>query len=1210
MRLLICFATVVAAHLPCAFFAQTLAPATTRQIQFIWEKSETPFKGEVKDVVDSVFSELAHQGLFAIALHQRTAELEGHWNELIPTASSVSHNLLTANSFIRPGMRSIVIPKAVVPEDWYGGDWHVIEDGITHSCELDVPVAIEVPFGIEAISIGVRCVQNGAVHEAHVLLPVFGFESCVQPDLPPWPGSNSSDPHWVGVFHEGVPVTGQALVKLGDDGVFDKPLVLIEGFDPDLQDNSPSFGYGDLNWEVLWNCEGNFNSALDALSPLLDSLLHENFDFVFLDFENGTQSIAHQSALLEYVLNLCSSYRSGYDPLVLIGPSMGGVVGRYTLRQMELQGSDHCTRLFVALDSPFRGAHLPVALQEAIAFFSTISSDAAALQEALLSPAAGELLVGSPLHAPSIRSALESFQLTYGLPSCPINLGIANGHVDFPTDIPSLWYGANESFFGWDLVDISLWSQPGNSDHPSSTSTDWVIFEGSLLNDDWSWGEPLFFEGTAWQPNGQPVLESLPGSYSNHLGQFQLAMEQAGITTDDGTSHSMYIPVHSALDLALDQSFEPSEIPFDFWEMEPAAVGSALHCDISHHTQILLNAIIEGQPTVSSQNDPNAVRLGWENHHARSLSQIENNDVEAIEIGTTAANGSGIWPPFEARNTACAPPIVIEENQIMLIGDTLGSGRGSFKLLPHTALVLKGELHIGPHSEFILEENAMLQLDGGKICVHPFGKLTQMPNAKIETATSSVIELNGATAQWNMAGDLIVQYSDTLTISSSASGNMGSWIWKGNSVYTYIHENGLLHFKSDQGGFAEVQMQNQGGHLITGDGKSSWQNAVFVLGQDANWVIQAKTYFESCHILGTGSIAFMQMTNRLNWQSGTIENCQFSASNAGIAAIRLTDVRANHVEIQLDSIGARIDNCKFENCSLSAHATAENTSIQNTLFIGGFEESGQLHLVQSSHPLRLEDCEFTAHTKGIESINTTIKMACNVWSNLDTAIHLMSGARLIASHPWGQNEWLENGIHIVCDASWMPEFVEGGNRMGDADDALFLGTIADEFEDSYSNGPFLVQQNENTWPGSIPGVPMIVPYTGLYLDSTNIEIMFKDASPALGICTSTSPIEASSQLKFSNPQLNSKEHHGVTVYPIPTSDALTIEWERVSNELWNAPYLRLLDMTGRLLYEEHNIPSSATSYSLQVHGLPNGIYRLEIRTDENLIGSAAVVIDH
>ena len=894
---------------------------------------------------------------------------------------------------------------------------------------------------------------------------------------------------------------------------------------------------------------------------------------------------------------------------MLIGPSMGGVVGRYTLRQMELQGSDHCIRLFVALDSPFRGAHLPVALQEAIAFFSTISADAAALHEALLSPAAGELLVGSPFHAPSTRSALESFQLTYGLPSYPINLGIANGHVEFSNDIPSLWYGANESFFGWDIVDISLWSQPGNSAHPSSTSTGWVIFEGSLLNDDWSWGEPLFFEGMAWQPNGQPVLESLPGSYSNHLEQFQLAMEQAGIATDNGTNHSMFIPVHSALDLALDQSFEPSEIPFDFWEMEPAAVGSALHCDISHHTQILLDAIIEGQPAIPS-NDPNAIRLGWENHHARSLSQIEGIDVEAIEIGTTAANGSGIWPLFEARNATCSPPIVIEENQMLLIGDTLGSGRGSFKLLPNTALVLEGDLHIGPHSEFILEENALLQLHGGKICVHPFGKLTQMPNAKIETTTSSEIELNSATAQWEMAGDLIVQSSDTLTIASRTAGNMGSWIWKGNSVYTSIHENGLLLLKSDHGGFAEVQIQDQGGHLITGDGKSTWQNVVFVLGQDANWVIQSKTHFESCHILGTGSNAFMQITNRLNWQSGTIENCLFSASNAGIAAIRLTDVTANHAEIQLDSIGAKIDNCKFENSSLSAHALAENASIQSTLFTGGFEESGQLNLAQSSHPLRLEDCEFTAHTKGMESTNTTIEMACNAWYNLDTAIHLMSGARLIASHPWGENEWFENGIHIVCKASWMPDFVEGGNRMGGADDALFLGTIINEFGEPYSNGPLWVQQNENTWPGSILGVPMIVPYTGLYLDSTNIEILFKDASPALGVCTSNSPIQAVSQLKFSDPQLNAPNHHGVTVYPIPASDALTIDWGQAGDEIWHQPYLRLLDMNGRVVLEEHGITTSQTTWTLRVSGLPNGFYRVEMRTDENLIGAAAVIIDH
>jgi len=1209
MRHLNCIATVVASLLPCVLFAQTLEPAISRQIQFIWEKSEVPFKGEGKQVVDSVFKALAHEhGLFAVALQQRTGQLENHWDQLIPSASPNTHNLLTANSFIQPGQRSIVIPQSLVPEDWHDGDWYLISDGILHSCELDVPVSIEIPIGTEATSIGVRCEHGGTVHEAHVLLPVFGFESCVEPDLPPWPESNGLDPHWVGVFHEGIPVTGQALVKLGDDGIFDKPLVLIEGFDPDLQNNSPSYGYGDLNWEVLWNCEGNFNSALDALSPLLDSLLHENFDFVFLDFQNGTQSIAHQSALLEYVLDMCASYRIGYEPLVLIGPSMGGVVGRNTLRQMELQGTEHCTRLFIALDSPFRGAHLPVSLQEAIAFFSTISADAAALQDALLSPAAGELLVGSPFHAPSVRAELESFQLEHGLPTRSINLGIANGHADFTYAIPSLWYEANESFFGWDLVDIALWSQPGNASHPESNLSQWVIFEGSLLNDDWSWGEPLFYEGTAWQPISQPVLESLPGSYSNHLGQFQLALEQAGIAPDNGSTQSMFIPVHSALDLELEQSYDPDEVPFDLWEMEPYEVGSAFHCDISHHTQILLDAIVEGQPATASAD--NAIQLGWENHFARSLTQIDSSEVEVIEIGTTAANGTGIWPRFDARNTACAPSITLYDDQVMLIGDTLGSGRGSFNLLSNTTMILEGDLHIGPHSELILEENAVLHLQGGKICVHPFGKLTQLPDSKIETTSSSMVELNGATSQWEMAGDLIIQNSDTLTITARTAGNMGSWIWKGNSVYTSIQDNGLLLLKSVNGGFAEVQMQNQSGHLITGNGKSSWQNAVFSLGEEVDWAVHSRTDFENCHVLGTGANASMFVMNRLKWHYGTIENCQFSASNAGIAAIRLTDVAANQAEVHLDSIGVRLVDCTFENSSVHGHALAQNSSLQGTFFFGGIGENSQLQLDQNPHPVRLEDCEFTSNNKGIESSYTTMQLACNAWSHLDTAIHLLTGSRLVACLPWGQNEWVENGTHIVCEASWMPDFVGGGNRMGDAEDALFLGNIVNEFAVPTSNGPFLVQQNENSWPGSILGVPMIVPYTSLYLDSTTIEIIFKDASPNIGMCTSPTPTDASSQLKYSGSKLNSNANREFTVYPIPTTDALTIDWGYVGDQVWHEPCVRLLDMAGRVVFENYAISTSSSHWTFELGDLSNGIYQLEMRSNLELIGTTTVIIGH
>src|SRR5690606_10315673 len=62
------------------------------------------------------------------------------------------------------------------------------------------------------------------------------------------------------------------------------------------------------------------------------------------------------------------------NPFVLIGHSMGGVIGRYALRYMETPAyitwsgaykpeRMHNTRLFISLDAPHQGANIPLALQ-------------------------------------------------------------------------------------------------------------------------------------------------------------------------------------------------------------------------------------------------------------------------------------------------------------------------------------------------------------------------------------------------------------------------------------------------------------------------------------------------------------------------------------------------------------------------------------------------------------------------------------------------------------------------------------------------------------------------------------------------------------------------------------------------------------------------------------------------------------------------------
>ena len=118
---------------------------------------------------------------------------------------------------------------------------------------------------------------------------------------------------------------------------------------------------------------------------MLEAILEEGLMiWSFLISRTGTRSIFQQAKLLQHVIELYRSSRIR-GPAGRYRPKHGGIVARETLRSMELEGLDHCVRLFAALDSPFRGAYLPIALQEAISFFSEFSVDAHMLFEALLS---------------------------------------------------------------------------------------------------------------------------------------------------------------------------------------------------------------------------------------------------------------------------------------------------------------------------------------------------------------------------------------------------------------------------------------------------------------------------------------------------------------------------------------------------------------------------------------------------------------------------------------------------------------------------------------------------------------------------------------------------------------------------------------------------------------------------------------------------------
>jgi triacylglycerol esterase/lipase EstA (alpha/beta hydrolase family) len=124
-----------------------------------------------------------------------------------------------------------------------------------------------------------------------------------------------------------------------------KPLILVEGFDP-----NGDYGIADIYSMIQDN---NFANRVHNLG----------YDIIILNFGNGGDYIQRNAFLLVELINQINAQKPTNEPLVVAGFSMGGLVARYALTYMEQHSMNHQTKLYVSLDSPNKGAHIPAGIQ-------------------------------------------------------------------------------------------------------------------------------------------------------------------------------------------------------------------------------------------------------------------------------------------------------------------------------------------------------------------------------------------------------------------------------------------------------------------------------------------------------------------------------------------------------------------------------------------------------------------------------------------------------------------------------------------------------------------------------------------------------------------------------------------------------------------------------------------------------------------------------
>jgi hypothetical protein len=275
------------------------------------------------------------------------------------------------------------------------------------------------------------------------------------------------------------PGLGEYEVFLSADNILDKPIIVVDGFDPgdvrtipgiySLLDFTGSTGAENLadlvraqNFDVIVLNFPQYLRLSDDSLVNIDDVMDTNGDMIIdeTDFpagstlvDGGADFIERNAMILVELLDIINIAKATNSPEenVIIGPSMGGLITRYALNYMESESLDADTRLYISFDVPHHGANIPIGLQHQLNYLAFNDTNAVPevqpiINDLLRSPASRQLLVdhldahlanGSLVEFNSTLPEPHPFRVTFegninglttnGFPQNTRNIAIING---------------------------------------------------------------------------------------------------------------------------------------------------------------------------------------------------------------------------------------------------------------------------------------------------------------------------------------------------------------------------------------------------------------------------------------------------------------------------------------------------------------------------------------------------------------------------------------------------------------------------------------------------------------------------------------------------------------------------------------------------------------------------------------------------------------
>lgn len=220
-----------------------------------------------------------------------------------------------------------------------------------------------------------------------------------------------------------------------------KPIIILDGFDPGDSRRAQNIYKSYLSYidnaNKIRNLVTDFNAQGSDIIILnfpvypIGSYTLPIYPYtnIPINRDGGADYIERNAFVLVKLIqdvNKQLQQNGSFEKLVIVGPSMGGLISRYALTYMEQHNMPHNTGLWISFDSPHNGANIPIGDQRFLEYYSTKIGGASAqkaLDEQINSPAAKQMLIHhylsnseTPSGAPGFRNTFEQVMNNTGFP--------------------------------------------------------------------------------------------------------------------------------------------------------------------------------------------------------------------------------------------------------------------------------------------------------------------------------------------------------------------------------------------------------------------------------------------------------------------------------------------------------------------------------------------------------------------------------------------------------------------------------------------------------------------------------------------------------------------------------------------------------------------------------------------------------------------------